>query len=675
MKPNPIKKKKTIWIFQNSLLFKIPFLFVSLLLLTASLLFITINTVGKELLQEEMYEEVRLTGIGIINRLDEKLAHAKSLAISLANLAEKLPTDSILHQQLLPNLIDYNHSKDFIAGGGIWPEPYLFEKNTQRRSFFWGRNQQGVLTYYDDYNNPEGKGYHHEEWYVPAKYIKANALFWSKSYIDPYSHQPMVTVTAPMYKKDVFYGVSTIDLKLSSLKSLLKISTEALQGYAFALDRNGKFLSFPDKKLVTEKQDSGQLDYIYFDKFIQNRPEFTKIASAIKESAEAVFDPSIQTLAKKIADESYQINTDEATLISKIITIEKNSPLILKPTQFILNNDYFLKQPVLISIITMPETYWTIVLVAPLNRIAEARTRIYSELGLIMLGYFAFLTIFILFYLNRILIRPLKKISSNKETKNIFLNKSNSSEIQQLADLFNQRSQQLIEVSRAKSEFLSNMSHEFRTPLNAIMGFSQILENNANASLTETELDYVQHIYTAGEHLSDLISNILEFSKMEAGKIEAKMEKVCLNSSVEKCIHTIQAAFKESKVTIINQLPQDTIFIYADKRLIYQVLLNLLSNAVKYNRPTGSITIQAKMTDAGMIKVFVIDTGYGISDEDLKKLFRPFERLSAKDTTIPGNGIGLSFCEKLVALMEGSIGVNTLVDKGSTFWVEFKKSL
>ncbi|MCK5898612.1 MAG: hybrid sensor histidine kinase/response regulator, partial [Methylococcales bacterium] len=107
-----------------------------------------------------------------------------------------------------------------------------------------------------------------------------------------------------------------------------------------------------------------------------------------------------------------------------------------------------------------------------------------------------------------------------------------------------------------------------------------------------------------------------------------------------------------------------------DKRLIYQVLLNLLSNAIKYNRPTGMVTVRVDARNQGKIKLWVIDTGYGINDEDLKKLFQPFERLSAKDGVIPGNGIGLSFCEKLMALMEGRIGVETVVDKGSSFWIE-----
>ena len=145
-------KPKT-WTFHNSLLFKIPLIFISLLLLTAGLLFMGLNTVGKALLQEEMYKEVQLTEVGIISRLNEEISHAKVLAISLAKLAEKLPSDKKLHLDLLPNIINYNNSNEMIAGGGIWPEPYVFKKKTERRSFFWGRNKDGDLKYYDDYNN------------------------------------------------------------------------------------------------------------------------------------------------------------------------------------------------------------------------------------------------------------------------------------------------------------------------------------------------------------------------------------------------------------------------------------------------------------------------------------------------------------------------------------------
>jgi signal transduction histidine kinase len=630
--------------------------------------------VGKQLLQEEMYEEVRLTGVGIINRLDENITHAETLAISLANLAETLPVDPQLYKQILPNIINYENAETLIAGGGIWPEPYLFDPKIARRSFFWGRDSQGILKYYDDYNRPEGKGYHQEEWYVPAQYIEDTNVFWSKSYVDPYSNQPMVTVTAPIYKKDLFYGVATIDLKLSGLKNLLKESTQSLQGYAFSLDRNGKFLSFPEINLVTKMQNS-QLDYIYFDELVQNQPQFAKIASAIHQLSTLHSPDFNQVLSEKIAQESYQINLEEATTITKIMRAKKNNASLLKPTQFILNNDYFLNQPVLVSIMTMPETYWKIILVAPLNKIAQARTLLYSKLGLAMAIYFTVLTFFILFYLNHILVRPLKKISSSETNTDVFLNVSNASEIQQLAGLFNKRSQQLIAVSQAKSDFLSNMSHEFRTPLNAIMGFSQLLENNQSSLLTQKELSYVQHIYTAGEHLSALISNILEFSKMEAGKIDAKIEKVCLNLVVVQCIDTIQAAFKDSKILIENQLPEKRLFIQADKQLIYQVLLNLLSNAMKYNRPTGSVTISTKVLDDGWIRITVKDTGYGISSENLSKLFQPFERLTAKNSDIPGNGIGLSFCEKLIQLMKGQIGVDSVVDVGSAFWIKIKADM
>ncbi len=654
----------------SSLLIKIPLMFISLLLISTILLFILLGLFGKKLLQKEMYDEVRLTGIAIINRLDEQIGHAETLAITLAEVGEELPQEEALHLKILPAIIDYNQEKDLIAGGGLWPEPYLFDKNRERRSFFWGRNQQGVLEYYDDYNNPQSKGYHHEEWYVPVKYIQENQLIWSKSYIDPYSQQPMVTVSAPMYQGTQFYGVSTIDLKLSGLKKLLHEAAAPLKGYAFALDRNGKVLSFPDE-LLKQINAIKPLGKLYFKDLAQPEyPEFNRILETIKLASLSI---SEQALAEKIAQESYQINFEEAAFIAVNIDDMKNK-LNKQPIQFIAKNDFFLQQSVLISVVTMPKTAWKIILVTPLNSLAQIRQLVYSELGMVVVGYFILLTLFILGYLYRILIAPLRKISTANENKMVFLGQSNAKELQQLANLFNQRSQQLIEVSRSKSEFLSNMSHEFRTPLNAIMGFSQLLENNTHTTLTTKELDYVHHIYNAGEHLSALISSILEFSKMEAGKIEAHIEAVNLNLITERCLKTIQAAFKDTQVTLINQLPKDPLIVTADERLIYQVLLNLLSNAIKYNRPDGTVTIKANIT-ADHIKISVTDTGYGISDVDLKKLFQPFERLSAKNTKIPGNGIGLSFCEKLVALMEGRIGVDTVVDKGSTFWVELKKSL
>lgn len=235
---------KDIW---RSFQFKIPAVFVISSLLIFLAIFAVFATIGKTLLEKQAYKQVTLAAENIVAQLGTRIAFTESLAMSLANLGETLPKDIQNNKALIQHVLNAEGTEAFIAGGGIWPAPNQYDPLIERRSFFWGRDASGVLQYFDDYNNPQGPGYHHEEWYVPAKHLPAGKAFWSKSYMDPYSYQPMVTVTVPMFKNNDFYGVSTVDLKLEGLSAILQRAATAFGGYAFAVDRNGKFLSFPDE--------------------------------------------------------------------------------------------------------------------------------------------------------------------------------------------------------------------------------------------------------------------------------------------------------------------------------------------------------------------------------------------------------------------------------------------
>ncbi|MBI5041747.1 MAG: hypothetical protein HZB57_11285, partial [Gammaproteobacteria bacterium] len=200
--------------FSDSFQFKIPAVLVGAFLLVLGAILLVFSTLGKQMLEEHAWREVVLSGRGIVWQLGQRVAHAESLVTALSHLGKALPRDAALTQALVRQVMDSEGSEAFIAGGGLWPEPYRFQAGRERRSFFWGRDAAGTLQYYDGYNDPQGPGYHHEEWYVPARHLGPGGLFWSKSYMDPYSYQPMVTVTAPMYRDESFYGVTTIDLKL-----------------------------------------------------------------------------------------------------------------------------------------------------------------------------------------------------------------------------------------------------------------------------------------------------------------------------------------------------------------------------------------------------------------------------------------------------------------------------
>ena len=223
-------------------------------------------------------------------------------------------------------------------------------------------------------------------------------------------------------------------------------------------------------------------------------------------------------------------------------------------------------------------------------------------------------------------------------------------------------------ANNAKSEFLSNMSHELRTPLNAILGFGQMLELK-NDNFNELQKSNVDEILYAGEHLLSLINEVLNLAQIESGKIEVNIEAVKLSDIFQECLALIQLPVAAMNIEVVDNISGYQHFVNADYMRLKQVLLNLLSNAVKYNQKSGKIIIDSRLINADVIRISVTDTGVGLVENELSKLFVPFERLNAKEN-IEGTGIGLTITRHLVELMGGSIGVESTQGKGSIFWIE-----
>ncbi|MDH5546190.1 MAG: transporter substrate-binding domain-containing protein [Gammaproteobacteria bacterium] len=222
------------------------------------------------------------------------------------------------------------------------------------------------------------------------------------------------------------------------------------------------------------------------------------------------------------------------------------------------------------------------------------------------------------------------------------------------------------QASKAKSEFLSSMSHELRTPLNAIMGFSQLLLLDDESELHKENYN---EIYKAGDHLLTLINEILDLAKIESGKVSLSIETVNITTAIGEVLSLVTPLAKQQGVSIHHSTQQDY-HIQADYSRIKQVLLNLLSNAIKYNQKNGSVEIRYQTTKDKHLRIEVVDTGIGLSPEQITALFSPFERVGAENSHVEGTGIGLVITKNLVELMGGKIGVESDKGKGSRFWVE-----
>ena len=229
--------------------------------------------------------------------------------------------------------------------------------------------------------------------------------------------------------------------------------------------------------------------------------------------------------------------------------------------------------------------------------------------------------------------------------------------------------------SQAKSEFLSAMSHELRTPLNAVLGFSQMLEISTREPLTPTQRTCVGHIHRAGQHLLDLVNEILDLAKIESGRLELSIESVDARRLLRESLVLVLPMAEPRGITIsIEERSEAPPAVRADGIRFTQILVNLLSNAVKYNRQDGKVTVTESLSPGGGLRLTVADTGPGLTSEQVERLFQPFNRLGAEGRGIEGSGIGLVITRRLVEMMGGEIGVESRPGIGSTFWIAFPRA-
>jgi PAS domain S-box-containing protein len=223
-------------------------------------------------------------------------------------------------------------------------------------------------------------------------------------------------------------------------------------------------------------------------------------------------------------------------------------------------------------------------------------------------------------------------------------------------------------ANRAKSEFLANMSHELRTPLNSIIGFSEVLQDEFSGPLNEQQKDYLNDISSSGKHLLSLINDILDLSKVEAGKMELEPGIVPLKEVLGHSISMLKEKAMKGGVNLkLDVAPEADIEITADKRKLKQIMFNLLSNAVKFTPEGGRVTVKARLLP-DVVEISVTDTGIGIKSGDMPRLFQEFSQLeSAYDKKYEGTGLGLALTKRLVELHGGAIGVESEYGKGSTF--------
>jgi signal transduction histidine kinase/ActR/RegA family two-component response regulator len=240
----------------------------------------------------------------------------------------------------------------------------------------------------------------------------------------------------------------------------------------------------------------------------------------------------------------------------------------------------------------------------------------------------------------------------------------------------------LLQANEAKNDFLSRMSHELRTPLAAILGFSELL---AAQDLDETTRHRVETIEKAGEHLLMLVTEVLDIARIEAGELTISIEPVAVGPVIEEALALMAPNAARSGIHLNEAvIAPDCHYVLADGNRLKQIMINLISNAIKYNREAGEVTVTVAPAEPRsdgtedpparleLTRISVRDGGAGLDAASLEKLFVPFERLAASATNVEGTGLGLALSKALVEAMGGTIGVDSTVGEGSTFWIELE---
>lgn len=527
--------------FKNSLQKIISVSFFFLLIIVFLVVCYTMMTIAQPLLIKNQQERVEFLGDQIVAQLRNSIVKTETIAASIANVYTGMTVkDSVVIKHLIPDLIDLPGTAKVIAGGGVWPEPFMFSKDRERRSFFWGRKADKQLHYFDDYNIASGAGYFHEKWYVPARYAESQKGIWSESYVDPYSLQSMVTCTVPMIEKGKFVGVSTVDLKLEGLAELFAEAGREVDGYLFAVDNSNKFLAFPDSGMIRQAGDHGEinpaLEFIDCDALAQKDRRFATVCGVIAEiDNHYIMDAKKRSseydeLVKALVRESYQINISQARLIAAHLndSFSDKGTASQKLISFKVADDLLLHESVTVTIFRIPAADWKLAVVVPDSRVDVIVSQIMDEL-IFFLAVSLLAILFLAFFLLRLnllvplrkIISQLKRVEEDPHRNYMEIEISSNNELGKLAYHFNQRTRELESNRKRYKSLFDNAKdaifiHDLETSIldvnQTMLEMYQIPDHATACSLSLADLSAPEN---DGVKAAELIKNALSGQPQE----------------------------------------------------------------------------------------------------------------------------------------------------------------
>ncbi|MGG2399787.1 ATP-binding protein [Pseudomonas sp. SH1-B] len=491
-----------------------------------------------------------------------------------------------------------------------------------------------------------------------AKHNPQRKVALTDIYLDPAGQGWMLSAVAPVYRGDFLEGVVGLDVTVSKLLEHIQELDVPWGGYAVIVSNEMNIMALPPSgeadfglsELTTHSYDEAISSELFKpeDFNLLKRSETMELAKRIREQTKGVLAISLNGRPKLVAWASIPA-TDWHLLavVDETVVFSKTNEL----ASHYRNIGYLLIAGLVLFYLVFFAFMW--------GRARALTERLRKPIG----GIVAMLR-----EIGQGNWKPKRPDTTISELEAIIDDvESMGQHLERNATQLQRASHEAQEASRAKSQFISSMSHELRTPLNAIQGFAQLMRMQQKPQ-ADLETDYLEEILVASRHLNQLVGDILDWSSLQSDQPRLDMQKVDAVALMNECADLVAPEVEARGLTLHLSLPEEPLPVLADQRRLRQVLLNLLSNAIKYT-PAGSITLSGH-EQGGRVRLAVSDTGMGIAAGLQPLLFEPFQRLGQENGAIQGTGIGLSLCKEYAALMNGEMGLESEIDRGSRFWID-----
>ncbi|WP_407333176.1 ATP-binding protein [Enterovibrio sp. 27052020O] len=640
-----------------------------------------LETTGDSMVRDSANQRVEAQVETVAQSLGQLSNNVETIALSLANTLSLDDSEAEIEKKLSAMLTNKN-IKRIVASGGFWPEPYLYDEKRSKASVFIAFNEDGTYSRIEDYNQPSAAPYQVAEWYAPARLSKEET-YWSRAYIDPYTNEPMVSCSVPIFHQNKFAGVVTIDVRLAELQAFLTRSGQKLGGYMVMFDRSGRIMSYPEALSGDYREPLPSVREI-----ANTQPDFSELALVISLATQGErlviqSNPNLQEMAKSIVSSSPDIDLGYALSVAAELT--PNSK-VFQPTErlFIhrLERDPILHEATLVFGRTLPDTDWLLVGALPERLLLVEATKLKNDLFSAMVLVAILLVCMAYLAIHLQIVRPMARVRSaligqRGDVPFAPINYTQQDELGMLVKEFNQLSTNLVETreraveaARAKQLFLANISHEIRTPMNGILGAASLMQDEP---MSAKQAEYLSVISHSSRGLMSLINNILDFSKMESNHL--KLEEAPFDlEQVGSYIRDLMLPTIINKPQLVFDFSYDEACprrFLGDAHRIEQIMLNLVSNALKFTE-NGLVSLKVTVNkQAGRytgVNIRVSDTGVGIPADKYSVIFDEFQQADTSTTRrYGGSGLGLAITKQLVDLMGGEISVTSEVGRGSQF--------